>query len=289
MEIRRILIGLDLSDYDLNSVKQAVFLASQLDSLDEVLLLHNIRFDFLSQIQEFSAEDYDKLAARIRKRVMERYGHLFNFSGKNLRVDFKVTTDNSTEQAFLSHLQPSDGTLVIMGHKQADDGMGILPLKLLSMDKGKHPILFCHKDAPLISGSILVATDFSRPNQGLFALAEKWAAKLQAPISSLHVCKIPMSYFPYIQKANKELENELMAKARKQYQAYIGQQGIEVASVEVQAAHQVARSILDYYAESDSSLLLINRLGKTNIPNNPVGGIARRILSEAIPKAILVL
>lgn len=286
--INKLLVCLDLSPYDKACVKQAVQLSKHLNAVQEVVLLHNIRFDFLRNVPEFAQRDYEQLTERIEEAIAERFGNHF---GAGTAPRIKVTTAEKTIDALEAELGEQRKTLLIVGHKQRKDGAGVVPLRLLERDKYRSPILFAPKEGVLPGAKIVVATDLSRQNEDLFRFARVLGDNLSAELVSLHVSKLPMAYFPYIRENNTQMKQQLLREAEKKVAAFLkSQPDLTVDRVVTLSSNNISRSIVEFFTEeSAAGLLLLNRSSKSNLGNDLLGSITRSVLAEPVGKPILVI
>ena len=285
--INKLLVCLDLSPYDKACVKQAVQLSKHLEAVQEVVLLHNIRFDFLRDVPEFAQRDYDQLTERIEEAIAKRFRNRF---GEETSLRIKVTTADNTIGALEAELDEQGKTLLIVGHKRRKDGAGVVPLRLLGRDKYRSPILFAPKEGTLPGSEILVATDLSRQNEELFRFARGLGDSLSVQLVSLHVSKLPMAYFPYIGEDNAEMKRKLLREAEKKVTAFLqSQTNLTVDRVVTRSSNNVSRSIVAFFTEeSVAGLLLLNRSSKGNLGSDLLGSITRSVLAEPVGKPILV-
>ena len=285
--INKLLVCLDLSPYDKTCVERAVQLSRYLPPVGEVVLLHNIRFDFLRSVPEFAQSDHAKLARRIEEAIVERFGSRF---GTAPAPRINVTTAESTVAALEAELDDAGKTLLIMGHKQRKDGAGVVPLRLLERDKYRSPILFTPKASALPQTEIVVATDLSRQNAELFRFAQLLGENLSARLVSLHISKLPMAYFPYIGKNDTDMQQQQLREAEKKVATFLNAQDqLSVDRVVTLTSNNIARSITEFYVDSPAELLLLNRSSRGKLGADVVGSITRSVLAEPLGKAILVV
>lgn len=285
--ITKLLVCLDLSPYDKACVEQAVLLSRHLTSIEKVVLLHNIRFDFLNSVPEFAQRDYDGLRSRIEEAIAERYKD--RFDARHL-PQVKVTKRDYTIDAISEELGDSGQTLLIVGQKRRKDGAGIVPLRILQLDEQRSPILFTPKKQLDLAPELVIATDLSKQNVTLFHFAKVLGEALSAQLTSLHISRLPMAYFPYIGKNDTEMKQQVLRQAEKKVKKFIeSQPDLAVDRIVTLSSNNVARSIADFYTDSAAGLLLLNRSSRSNLEADVVGSITRSILADPIGKPVLVI
>ena len=118
MKIDKLFIGLDLSKYDNACIENAYYLLTHIATIETVVLYHNIKFDFIGELDEFTALSSGQLREKILKHIKKNYVPMFQEHAD--KVIPTVTDDNSTINAIKNQLPyNTSSTLFLFG---AQDG-----------------------------------------------------------------------------------------------------------------------------------------------------------------------
>lgn len=286
--IDRILICLDLSDYDKACIAYVKQIINTFDTIKEVELLHNVRYDFLEMVPDFEIKDHKLLKKRIEQDIKSHFS--MEFDKLPIDLSINVSSEKNSVDAIRKRIEYNPTTLLVMGAKDKQDGTGILPFKVLASDKYKCPLFLCPKNIVKIEGRILVATDLSIQNIRLFKITQFFANQLSLQEKVLHVAKLPTSYFPYFNAGNEEMKKTLIKKADKKYHDYMGRsEEIQIKEYDIISSSNVSAAIYNYFVSNDQCLLALGRAGRSNLPGFQIGGVIRRYLLEKQIKPVLVV
>ncbi len=287
MKFNKIQLCLDLSDIDTTLVKYAVFLANKA-AIEKIYLFHNIRYDFLESV-DFSSSEVSQLKSVVAKKIQKRFEHLFQVTGKTYEV--VVEDDNSTTNAIMNFKQQNNIDLLVMGKKNEEDGAGIIPQKIMSIDKQTTPLLLIPEKAKLRFDHQLAAIDLAPSSKKLLNASSELEKILDIETTYLHVYKLPVTYFPYIEEENDVIQKDIRKRAERKFSAFLKSTDITSNSWQLQLKKgvNVTKTIVNYANANEVDLILLGRIGKTNLLGNKLGGVARRFLATSLSQVLLIV
>jgi nucleotide-binding universal stress UspA family protein len=278
---------LDLSAADGPLVDYTRLLAERLKGVEEIILLHNIRYDFAGVTAAFSAEDIQRLKEKIKAKL--RYQYEVALSQHAERCEIIVHDSNNTAKTIMDVVTQQESTLLLMAKKTQEEGMGHIPQKVLAVDPRRTPVLLVPTGAPFRLQRVLGALDLSKVSLSIISAAEQLAAHTKVEASFLHVYRLPNTYFPYI-KREAGLQDSVREQAAKQLKHFLRQRGEAPAPpIELRQGGHIVDTITDYIAETETDLLLLGRIGKTNLIGGQLGSVARTFLARDSGFPICVL
>ena len=247
MKSSHLLVCLDLSSYDKVCIKQAITLASKLGSITEITFMHNIKFDFLNNLEFFKEEQLNQLISRIKIDIESKIADYRLALRANTIVC--VTSNASTVDAIYSKLK-GDSTIVIMGLKKSKDGKAMLPIKLLQSHDRLAPLILFPKGANLSFEEILISSQLHelKKYKAVLPILEQ----LSSNIKWLKIIKNPITYFPYL---NIESE-DIKVSSKEIVDSNYVRLNIEMVT---KKSHNVADAILSYAEGNRSDLLVMAR------------------------------
>lgn len=288
--INNILVCLDLSSFDKALTDFTVYLENHLDADAKITLFHNIRYDFLGSQIRLSNSQILILKDKIRDSILKECRPLF----KNQDIDFDLIIDdnNSTVKSILKARDNCEADLIVMGKKLEDEGAGIVPQKLLSLDRKRTPVLLVRDGRLPNIEHFTAAVDLTPITARVVDATGDLARQFGGMPTCLYVYQIPITYFPYIESSNDDLKEEIKENSREKFQSFIKEnEDLKLVNwnLELKKGTNVARSIIEYLEESDSDLLVIARVGQINLLGTRVGGVTRRLISSPLPVPLLII
>lgn len=287
---KSMLVCLDLSDADQALVEFAAQLTLQINRVQEVVLLHNIRFDFAGVTSSFSKTDIERLQRKIKKRLTET--HQATFSPAAVKLDVVVSDKNSTTKAILIEAEQRGSSVILMGKKASSEGMGIIPQKVLATDQLQTPLLLVPTRANFRFRRIVAAVDLSEATRAVVQAANMFAQALLSTVTLFHVYKVPINYFPYLETSSEELSATLeqrAAKRMKEFQTDLRTPDASDWQIVMYKSANVSDAIMTFIAKEEAELLIVGRLGKTNLFGNNIGGVARTLLTTDVTVPICIV
>ena len=284
------LVCVDLSENDPSVVDYAALLALQFDAMQEVVLLHNIRFDFAGVSTTFSSDDIERLVRKIKKRLIDQYREKFETHAIGFEV--VVTDNNSTAKAILVEAEQRDSDVVLMGKKASNQGLGIIPQKVLATDQRQVPLLLVPSGAAYSLKEVVAGVDLSNATRKIVQTMRMFQEETLSGVTFFHVYKVPINYFPYLETSREELHETLKRRAAKrmeQFQAELNDKNADNLPMVIRHSTNVSPAVLNFVEEQKADLLVIGRLGKTSLFGNNIGGVARTLLGTDVTIPICIV
>lgn len=282
------MVGVDLSDTDDRLVEHAIFWANLFADCKKIILFHNIRQEFLNDTLRLSETSIKKLITNIFASIKERFKHLLDAA--NIEYDIIVTFEPNSAKAIINVSQQSEVQLLIMGKKRVGRGTGIIAQSVLSSNVSKLVLLLIPFGKRPQLKSVVCSAELSSREKPLF----EWAKLINQliPITKicLHVYRLPMAYFPYIEENNASLEQGARKSAQDRFKTYKKQHDLEKDDwdLELKQGVNIAETIAAYSKEHQTDLLMIMRTAKATTAAK-LGSNAKKIMRTSLDTPLLIL
>jgi len=293
MKIDKLLIGLDLSKYDNACIDNACYLLDHIPTIETVVLYHNIKFDFIGELDQFTTLSCSQLKEKILKHIKKSYVPLFKKHSK--KVIPTVTDDNSTINAFKNQLPyNTSSTLFIFGSKSQEDGTGDVPMKTVSLKMFNSPVLFCPVPAKTPYKTLFAAIDLKTKGSDKNVIA--WANNFRAyfpklEVTGVYVNETPIAYFPYIEKEDDEIADELWhnceAKFKKLTENH--QKHVKEWNFKLLKGKGVVQNLKKAIKKEKPNILIVGRNSTFLRNTNIFGSTTRKLLMSAPKIPVLVI
>lgn len=286
--ISNIMVGVDLSDTDDQLVEHAIFWANLFPKSKKIILFHNIRQEFLNDTLRLSEESIKKLITNILASIKERFDPLLTSSG--IAYDVIVTFEPNSARAILNISHQKDVQLLIMGKKRTDRGTGIIAQSVLGSDVSKLTILLIPYGKRPQLNALVCSAELSASEKPMFEWAEMLNQLSSANKICLHVYRLPMAYFPYIDENNASLEMSAKKRAQERFKAFKKQINLEPDQWELALKQgvNIAETVAAFCKEHDLDLILIMRSAKATTAAK-LGSNAKKLMRTSLETPLLVL
>ncbi|MBZ9778831.1 universal stress protein [Psychroflexus sp. CAK8W] len=281
--IKKILVGLDLSDIDQQLIKYSSFFADIVDA-EKVYFVHNIKRYEISDMLEKELKDVD-IEELITEELKERVDQNFN---SNVEWEVLISDDPYTESLISYIVNKYSINLLIMGNKNNDEGSGILPFKLLRTTRCQ--FLWVPEDANLKMKKVWVGTDFSNSSRKCFAYANLLKSKQDFELEAVHVYSLPIHFSPYLNnsKINPKME-EYVDKRFDNFMRKIEFSGeIKKYKILGREANVASRLKKEAY-KNDVNLLMVADKGSNTISNLTLGSITEDLFNRELKIPLLIV
>jgi len=201
MQINKILVPVDFSEYSDNALEYAIMWAESFGA--EITLLHvNTLFHEHHEYEEL-VKNYQKLIEKHEKEVLEWLkSHARTIAARKVSVQYELLRSTSAPNSILLYLNNRDFDMVIMG---THGRTGLKHLLLGSVAErisrlSPVPVIAVHKDFKKLDvNNILVPIDFSPLSERIVKDALVIANSFSAKIHLLHVMeKITAATFTWL-------------------------------------------------------------------------------------------
>ena len=286
MEIDKLFIGLDLSKYDDACIENAHSLLNHIPTIETVILYHNIKFDFIGELDEFTVMSSGQLRDKILKHIKKTYIPLFKEHAQ--KVSSVVTDDNSTINALKNQLAYNTAsTLFIFGSKSNEDGSGDVPMKTVSLKMFNSPALFCPLSTNTPYKTLFAAIDLTTKGNDKKIIA--YFPDLE--VTGIYVNETPITYFPYIGKEDNDLADELWNNCETKFKKLTEdhRKHVKEWKFKLLKGKGVVRNLNEAIKKERPNILIMGK-NSTFLRNTNLYGSTTRKLLMSSPKApILVI
>nr|WP_297785395.1 universal stress protein [uncultured Allomuricauda sp.] len=293
MKIDKLFIGLDLSKYDNACIENAHYLLNHIPSIDTVVLYHNIKFNFIGELDEFTELSSSQLREKILKHIKKNYVPLFEEHSE--KVIPTVTDDNSTINALKNQLAyNTSSTLFIFGSKSQEDGTGDVPMKTVSLKMFNSPALFCPSPANTPYKTLFAAIDLKTKGSDKNVIT--WSNNFREhfpnlEVTGVYVNETPLAYFPYIEKGNDQIADELWHNCEAKFKklAETQKKHVKEWNFKLLKGNGVVQNLKKAIKEEKPDLLIVGRNSTFLRNTNVYGSTTRKLLMSAPKVPILVI
>lgn len=211
--IKRILVALDMSHMDDLLLQYVRFLSQSLKEVEEVVLYHNIRFDYPEEAEEILQSLDESLEDVLHQKIEEKAADYL----QNVSCSVVIEENDDTAEA-ITHMQKRNLTdLILFGKKVSYDGSGYLIERVIYQKINAHVLVLPETGSHRID-KILVPIDFNKKSARAIYHALNLSETVGAKISCQYVYAVPNIYFPYIPVKN--LQEEMKATYEKKWKSF---------------------------------------------------------------------
>lgn len=293
MKIDKLFIGLDLSKYDNACIENAYYILNHIPTIETVVLYHNIKFDFIGELDEFTALSSGQLREKILKHIKKSYVPLFKEHSE--KVTPTVTDDNSTINAIKNQLPyNSSSTLFIFGSKSQEDGTGDVPLKTVSLKMFNSPVMFCPLTTNMPYKTLFAAIDLKTKGSDKKVIA--WSNEFRdyfkdLEVTGVYVNETPITYFPYIGKDDDEIANELWHNCETKFKKLTEnhQKHVKEWNFKLVKGKGVVQNLKKTIKKERPNVLILGRNSTFLRTTNIYGSTTRKFLMSAPKVPVLVI
>lgn len=284
--IKRVLVGLDLSDIDKVVISYTSYISDLLD-VDKVYFFHvspNL------ELPEEIINKYPNLIAPVDETIEGIIQEKINTHFKSkVEVSIEVLEGNAEDKIIRwSDIKEID--LIVLGKKNKLKGSGLLSNRLAKV--AHCSILTVPEEAPPKINKILVPVDFSSSSKMAINEAKLIADKSGATLSLLNVYVVPSGYHT-IGKSYEEFAEIIKEHAQKNAEKFLDSLNIDLDSCEIRLAldedSEPSDKIFSEAQNINSDLVIISSKGRTGLASILLGSVADKVLSYKSHIPVLVL
>ncbi len=253
-EITKVVLALDLSNMDKLLIQYSQFLKAHLPNLEEVILYHNIRFDYPDEAEALLSTLSEPLAKTVEDKVRAKAKKILQHES------FQVVIEENDNSALgIVALQKRMGAeLVIFGKKVTYEGSGYLIERVLYQKIASH-VMVVPETAFHRVEQVLVPIEFTENSARAVIQAEHLAKSLDATYTCQHVYAIPNIYFPFVPV--KDIEPEVKDNIQQRWKNFknkylktIGEPKIELS---YKSDQSIPQTILNYSFTNNMDLIVL--------------------------------
>ncbi|SDG73959.1 universal stress protein [Psychroflexus sediminis] len=281
--IKKILVGLDLSDIDQQLIRYSSFFADIID-VDKVYFVHNIKRYEISEMLEKELEDID-LEELITEELKDRVDENFN---TEVEWEVLISDDPYTESLISYIVNKYSIDLLMMGNKNNEEGSGILAFKLLRTTRCQ--FLWVPENASMEMKKVWVGTDFSNSSKKCFAYADLLKSNHDFELEAVHVYSLPVHFSPYLN--NSEINPKMEEYIDKRFDNFLRKidfsDKIKKYKILGREANVASRLKKEAY-KNDVNLLMVADKGSNTISNLTLGSITEDLFNRELKIPLLII
>lgn len=287
-QIKRILVGLDLSEMDSKLIQYSAMLANVMQS--ETIYFVHISKNL--ELPESIKKDYPDLLAPMDENIMhEIQTNIDEYWDHKLDCEVKVEVkEGNPADKIIRWTRVKAVDLMIMGKKIALSGTGIIPNKIAKLMQTS--MLFVPENAELALERILVPIDFSRFSKQAIEAGLAMKSQCGGAVYLHYSYQVPSGYH----KTGKSFD-EFAKIMRKHGEAdmikFLKTHGINKDDVEFtlsldksgNAAGKIHETALNHKAD----LIIMSSKGRTGLASVMIGSVTEKLINliERIPLMII--
>lgn len=286
-EAKNILICIDLAKVDESLTAYADFIVNRLGKVKKVVYFHNLRTDFLEGEIGLDSDVVSQLKDKIEKKLLKEYE-----SGEDIETKIVVGDYSNTVKGVLQTIKDEHIELLMLGKKDASNGSGIVPQKLLASEELDVQTLLVPRNAKRLLDKIICPVELNKTTLRTMEAAHNWSEASKAQVDFYHIFKVPTLYFPYIDLEDDEVLSELKLKAEAKFKKLSQQTSLlndNNYTVTIDKGINVTTTILKLVNEKKSDLIIIGRRHKPGFLKSMLGGVATGLLAEPIDRPLLIV
>jgi len=288
--IKKVIIGLDLSELDQTMVEFADFL-SKASAVEDVHFVNVIKNLYVPKevLKEFP--DMVENAIKERKTEMEKKFKQFTSDEHKANFHFDVLTGKIAD-SILKFTKEKDIDLIVMGRREKATQSGALAQRLAR--RAACSLLIIPEGSKPRMDRILVPSDFSEYSKLAVEEAVNIARSNQnsTEITIQNVYTVPTGYH-YTGKSFEEFSEVMKKNATKNYKKFIGK--MDLTDVKIKAEYSqdtnedVTTDMIDKAHEMNANAIIVGAKGRTATTAFFLGSIAERLiqLDNDIPLMIV--
>jgi nucleotide-binding universal stress UspA family protein len=274
IEIKNIMVALDLSDIDSTLIEYASFIAETF-KVKKVYFVHNIKKYEISELFEEQLKDINLdeiIGDELNEKVQEKFT-------SSAQWEVLISEDPYSESLINYIINKYEVQLALIGNKNKLKGTGVVSGKLLRMLKCN--ILSIPKNAKPIITNIWAGTDFSGASNKVFEVAENLQRTTAAKVKAVHVYNVPIQFSPYIPKEHLDMkiENHLKEKYEK-FIKKIGFKGDLTTEIIQGRDSGIAGKLRTKAQTSMVDLIIVGDKGRNTFSSLLVGSVTEELFNQ---------
>ncbi|WP_375578818.1 universal stress protein [Marivirga tractuosa] len=288
--IKKVIIGLDLSELDQTMVEFADFL-SNASAVEDIYFVNVIKNLYIPKevLKEFP--DMVENAIKERKEEMEKKFEKFSKGEHKSKFHFSVLTGKIAD-SILKFTKEKDIDLIVMGRREKAEQSGSLSQRLAR--RAACSLLIIPEGTNAKMDRILVPSDFSEYSKLALEEAINIARSNQnsTEITIQNVFTVPTGYH-YTGKSFEEFTEVMRENAVKNYKKFISK--IDTKDIKINAVYSqdtnedVTTDMVEKAHEINANAIIVGAKGRTATTAFFLGSIAERLiqLDNDIPLMIV--
>ena len=289
----RVLIGLDLSTADKGILQTAAALVPVLGC--KTVYFFHVMPDFSMPV-DIEVEFHKVFSTghpvdeQIRDKIARDVEAFFETPpGVDMHIE---VVEGKPFQKLVHWIEVKEIDLLIVGHKQASEGSGIVAQRVARQNNCH--VLFVPAEGNPNLHKILAPVDFSEPSACALRVAEKIAsANKGSELRALYVVDMPPADY-YMRSFDSDGFREVLRQSAKTaFANFIKDQEFDHPAFQEiildNLNANVAQHIVEYAATMKAGLIVIGAQGHSAFENILFGSVTEKVLARAFDKALLIV
>ncbi|MCI5084189.1 MAG: universal stress protein [Saprospiraceae bacterium] len=290
--IKKMLIGLDLTEMDDLLVQYTSYLCDVLQEVDEVVFVHNIRLSEQEDMNEILSMLDKPLEEVVAEGIHETIDSHFRPAKTNVKTHVSVERMSSTPSFLAAKAKEHSVDLIAVGKKLSYRGSGLVVEKLLRIISTSTSVMLVPETAYHRFQEVLVPIDFSRHAKKAVAAGHYFRVHHDAKLTCQHVFNVPSFYFPAM--AESGMEKRLHQAAEKKWNKFekeLKSEGIDQleCALSFNPEKSIAETIYDHAVRTHKDLIVMASKGKGGIASFAVGSIAMQMVKYDLHIPLLIV
>ena len=288
MEIKQVLVALDLTEMDEKLIKYTCFLDKHF-SFTKIYFMHVARtLEYPKEVLEAHPELMAPLDENYKHEIQLELNKCWR--GDSDKTELKVIDGNPEEQV-LKWARIKDVDMIILGRKLEVNGSGLIPGKVA---RASHcSVMLVPQAVNFELDTILLSIDYSRHS---YLVAEQCIHLAKAhgntKLIFFNSVKVPAGY-TRIGKTFEEFGEIMKGHSKRDMQDFV--QKIDLSGIEHEFVYSckedssVLDEIIEYINTHDIDLLAVGSKGRTNAASFLLGSMAEKLVHRNSKKPFLVV
>jgi len=277
--IKKVLIGLDLTDLDKTMIQFADFLAerSNVEDIHFLYVIKNLQVpqDLLKEYPDMIDKVVQEKENEMRKTFLD-----YSKTKQKAKIHFQVQNGRIADN-ILKFSKTEDIDMIVMGRREKAELSGSLAQRLAR--RAACSLLIIPEGTEPKMDKILVPSDFSEYSTLAIEEAVEIASKndFKTEIIIQNVFTVPSGYH-YTGKTFEEFANVMKKNAEKDYKKFIKK--IDTKDIKVKAVYSqdinddVTSDMIDKAREINANAIIVGAKGRTATTAFFLGSIAERLI-----------
>ncbi len=281
--IKKILVGLDLSEMDKQLISYTSFITKLFD-VEKVYFVHNIKRYEISEMLEKELQDID-LEELITEEINENVEDNFK---SDVEWEVLISDDPYTESLISYIVNKYSIDLLMMGNKNNEDGSGLLAFKLLRTTRCQ--FLWIPKNTNNSMDKVWVGTDFSNTSKKCFAYADFLNSKHNFVFEAVHVYNLPIHFSPYVN--NSKIEPKMKDYVDKRFDNFLKKIKFsgEINQKKILGREaNIASKLKKEAYKNNVDLLIVADKGANTISNLTLGSITEDLFNRDLKIPLFIV
>ncbi|MGA1582867.1 MAG: universal stress protein [Saprospiraceae bacterium] len=265
---------------DRSLIRYATHLQTIIPWVQEVIFLHNIKFEYPLEAEEVTERLDRSLDEVVREDLEEKISQLYTRALTIKALDIEVTTGKSTPNLLADYCRDNEIDLVVCGKKRNYRGSGSTMERLLRIPRFKASMLMVPETPPGPIHHILVPVDFSSHSKEALRLALHIEKETGGDVECQHIFDIPTHYFPYIPVG--KVRESMQKDAMKDWEKFRKNLGDEISATpdctfSFTKNRSTAETVYELALSKGINLIIIGSRGRGGIPATLFGSVALQL------------